>query len=244
MERFAISAKPVAPNVVYHAGGLRLSLITPRLLRVEKGSITDLATQCVWNRDLGKINWEFEDLGDTCRVCTGEATFAVEKKTGTVISVTLPDGSTVTDFKKDNLLGTARTLDMANGAVKLEQGILSRSGASIMDDSKSLLIDGQGKILPRPACTDSYCFAYGRDYRQQLRDFFRLTGPVPLIPKYALSNWWSRYKAYTQEEYRNLMQTFIDKKLPVTVATIDMDWHWTDVIKRFGKAAERERGKQ
>ena len=34
------------------------------------------------------------------------------------------------------------------------------------------------------------------------------------------------------------MQTFIDKKLPITVATIDMDWHWTDVIERFGKEAK------
>ena len=240
MERFAIPSRPECPNTVYQKGGLRISLLAPRLLRVEQGSFTDLATQTVWNRDLGKTEWEFTDAGDTCVVRTAAAAFAVDKKRGAVVSVTFPDGRVVTDFKKGNLMGTARTLDMANGAVKLEQGILSRGGVSVLDDSKGLLLDGCGHILPRPACRDKYIFAYGHDYRQQLRDFFCLTGPVPLIPKFALGNWWSRYKAYTQEEYRHLMQTFIDKKLPVTVATIDMDWHWTDVTERFGRDAKPE----
>ena len=243
MERFAFSARPVCPNVVYQQDGLRISLLTSRLLRMEKGNSTDLTTQTVWNRDLGKADFSLEHHGGWCILKTEEVRFKIDLASAEVVSVTLPDGRTVTDFKKDNLLGTARTLDMANGAVKLEPGILSRSGVSVMDDSRSLLMDEQGRIIPRPECTDRYYFAYGNDYRKQLRDFFRLTGPVPLIPKFALGNWWSRYKAYTQEEYRNLMQTFIGKRLPITVATIDMDWHWTDVTDRFGKDAKPERPK-
>lgn len=30
------------------------------------------------------------------------------------------------------------------------------------------------------------------------------------------------------------MQRFIDKDIPITVATIDMDWHWVNVDERFG----------
>jgi alpha-glucosidase (family GH31 glycosyl hydrolase) len=78
---------------------------------------------------------------------------------------------------------------------------------------------------------------------KQLQAFYRLTGPVPLIPKFTLGNWWSRYRAYTQEEYRSLMQTFLDKQIPITVATIDMDWHWTDVLRRFGKEAAPPKAK-
>lgn len=240
MERFAFSAKPVSSNIVYRSDDLRISLLTPCLLRVEKGCFTDLPTQTVWNRDLGKVLYDFEDHGDWYFIRTGDVSYKVDLVSGDV-TVTLCDGTTVTDFEKGNLLGTARTLDMADGPVKLNPGILSRSGASVMDDSKSLLLEGDGHILPRPACDDRYYFAYGHDYSRQLKDFFRLTGPVPLIPKYALGNWWSRYKAYTQEEYRTLMQTFIDKKLPVTVATIDMDWHWTDVVDRFGREAAPEK---
>ena len=243
MERFHISARPVNANIVCQTETLRITLLTPCLLRVETGSFTDLPTQTVWNRDLGKILWELEENGDICTIDTGEVCFRVDKKQGCVIAVTLADGTTVTDFTRGNLLGTARTLDGANGAVKLDKGILSRSGVSMMDDSRGLLLESHGRILTRPFCKDQYWFAYGHDYRRQLKDFFRLTGPVPLIPKFALGNWWSRYKAYTQEEYRRLMQTFIQKKLPVTVATIDMDWHWTDVMSRFGENARPDKPK-
>lgn len=238
MNRFSIQAKPESTNVVYQNGDLRITLLTPCLLRVETGNITDSATQTVWNRDLGTVPFRLDTSREVCSIHTDEVVFHVDMKKGEVTAVVLADGSTVTDFHSGNLLGTARTLDTADGAVKLEKGILSRLGASVMDDSRSLLLQPDGRIQPRPACTDRYYFAYGHDYRRQLRDFFRLTGPVPLIPKYALGNWWSRYKAYTQEEYRQVMEEFAQRKLPITVATIDMDWHWTDVVDRFGEAAK------
>jgi len=224
--------------IVYENGDIRISLLTSCLLRLEKGAFTDSRTQTVWNRDLGEAAYTKEAWENFVAVNTDEARFLVDTKVGDVVLVTPAGREPVTDFEAGNLLGTARTLDMANGAVKLDKGILSRSGVSMMDDSKSLLLTDDGKILPRPKCCDRYYFAYGHNYRRQLRDFFRLTGPVPLIPKFALGNWWSRYKAYTQEEYRSLMKKFIARKLPITVATIDMDWHWTDVVDRFGKEAK------
>ena len=227
-------------NVIYEHGGLRLSLLTPCLLRVEKGNPTDLPTQTVANRVFAPVKADVEPLKNLIAVRTEEVEFLVDYDKGAVVSVTLADGTVVTDFEKGNLLGTARTLDRANGAVKLEKGILSKSGASMLDDSKSLLLDGDN-VLPRPKTIDRYYFAYGHDYKRQLRDFFKLTGEVPLIPKYALGNWWSRYRAYTQEEYRSLMRKFIHRKLPITVATIDMDWHWTDVIDRFGPDAKPDK---
>ena len=225
-------------HIVYQKGGLRVSLLTPCLLRVEKGVFTDSRTQTVWNRDFGDVTCDVDQWQNFLAVQTGEARFLLELKEGKMVLVTPPGGTQVTDFEAGNLLGTARTLDTANGPVKLNPGIMSRSGVSVLDDSKSLLLDEGGAVRHRPDCQDLYYFAYGHQYRRQLRDFFRLTGPVPLIPKFALGNWWSRYKAYTQEEYRGLMQKFLDRKLPITVATIDMDWHWTDVVDRFGEKAK------
>lgn len=238
MKRFSIQAKPVPGNVVYETEGFRVCLLTPCLLRLETGSVTDLATQTVWNRDLGAVSCQLEQTGKVLILRTEEVAFCVDLEKQELTSVTLSDGTVVTDFVSGNLLGTARTLDMADGAVKLEPGVLSRSGVSMMDDSRSLLLQENGTILLRPACTDRYYFAYGHQYTRQLKDFFRLTGPVPLIPKYTLGNWWSRYKAYTQEEYRQVMTEFMKRKLPITVATIDMDWHWTDVLERFGEEAK------
>ena len=222
--------------IIFEQNNIRISLITSRLLRVETGAFTDLATQTVINRDFEKTEYKLEQKGDTLSVITNDATFNLTLSAGDVKSAKIGE-STVTDFADGRLPGTARTLDTVDGECKLEQGITSTSGVSEMDDSDSLLVMPDGSISPREDSSDVYYFAYGHDYLGQLRDFFKLTGEVPLIPKYALGNWWSRYYAYTQEEYRGLMKKFIDKELPITVATIDMDWHWTDVIERFGKNA-------
>ena len=223
--------------VIYQEKDLRISLLLPDVVRVEKGRWTDLRTQTVFFRHFGDIPHTLENQGNTLTLKTDAATYVIGLPGGKVKSVTLADGTVVTKPEAGIRPGTARTLDGVNGAVKLERGIVSKTGVSILDDSKSLLLDEAGAILPRPKCSDRYCLAAGRDPMTQLRTFYRLTGEVPLIPRFALGNWWSRYKAYTQEEYRRLMQTFIDKKLPITVATIDMDWHWTDVLERFGKEA-------
>ena len=228
--------------IIYDKDGLRVSLLTPRLIRTEVNSFTDLPTQTVVKRDFENVKYTLKEEGRYLIINTADAEFRVDSKNGRLVSACI-EGKTHTDFESGRLPGTYRTLDTANGAVKLEPGITSKSGVSVMDDSRSLLINPDGSISPRGKCSDRYWFAYGHDYLGQLRDFFKLTGEVPLIPKYALGNWWSRYKAYTQEEYRGLMQTFIDKKLPITVATIDMDWHWTDVISRFGEDARSEKPK-
>ena len=234
MSRFSFPAQPKARYNVFKTRHMRITLLTPCLLRLESGAFTDLPTQTVWNREFPRVPCTWGQEGSIFTLKTEECVFQIDVVKRRMRSITLKDGTVVRDFEKGNLLGTARTLDMVNGATKLNKGILSRSGVAVMDDSESLLLDQAGNILPREKCSDRYFFAYGHDYRRCLRDFFSLTGPVPLIPKYALGNWWSRYKAYTQGEYQQLMEEFIRRKLPITVATIDMDWHWTDVLERFG----------
>ena len=58
--------KEYESNVIYEHGGLRLSLLTPCLLRVEKGNPTDLPTQTVANRII-----EIKEDGSIAdRLCT------------------------------------------------------------------------------------------------------------------------------------------------------------------------------
>ncbi|WP_419670966.1 TIM-barrel domain-containing protein, partial [Bifidobacterium longum] len=47
----------------------------------------------------------------------------------------------------------------------------------------------------------------------------------PLLPRYALGNWWSRFHRYTSEEYVALMDRFKSEGIPFTTSVIDMDWH-------------------
>lgn len=226
-------------------GDVRISVLTSRLLRVETAdtarAFCDAPTQKVWYRDFEQPRFDVSQDGQVLTVRTEQTIFHYHLRKKKMESITLRGGRTVTDFESGNLRGTARTLDQSTGAVTLTKGVISKDGVATLDDSASLLLTEDGRILPRKkGGTDLYFFAYGHDYRGCIRDLFRLTGPVPLVPRWCLGNWWSRYKAYSQEEYVALMQRFLDEKIPITVATIDMDWHWTDVKKRFGREATRQ----
>ena len=133
------------------------------------------------------------------------------------------------------LKGTARTLDMADGEIPLEPGIISATGYSVLDDSHSQIILDNGWIEPRgKGVKDIYFFGYGHDYKEALKDFYYLSGKMPMLPRYALGNWWSRYYKYTEDSYMELMDRFEQENLPFTVAVIDMDWHLVDINPKYG----------
>lgn len=232
MKRFELPLAPANPHNVVEQGDLRVTALTDRLFRVETGDKTDLPTQTVWWRDLGEVNVESREEGGKLIVKTDRVVMTLSAK-GEPLSVLL-DGTPVTT--KGNLKGTARTLDQTDGKIPLGKGLIAKGGLARLDDDGLLLADGG--FAPRGKGKDYYLFAYGKDFRGCLNDFYRVTGQVPLIPRYALGNWWSRYKAYTQQEYLDVLDKFAARKVPLTVATIDMDWHWTDVVKRFGKEAK------
>ncbi len=102
---------------------------------------------------------------------------------------------------------------------------------TILDDSDSLLYNLDGELCENTYKNrDYYVFAYGYEYRQAVADFYKLSGVTPLMPKYVLGNWWSRYRAYTQQEYLDVMDNFIKRNIPLTIATVDMDWHLVNGI--------------
>ena len=237
MKRFCVKTCSASnPACVIEFEGVRISVLTGRLIRVETGEFCDEATQCVWNRNWDKPSFTATAQGSRLVIKTEEVEFHYSKLRKTVVKVVFADGRKVSNFSLGVLPGTRRTLDMTNGKVRLGKSVVSRKGVAVFDDSSSLILKDD-KIIERGRCRDRYFFAYGNDYRGAIKDLYNLTGFTPLLPRFALGNWWSRYKAYTQDEYLSLMQKFTDRKIPVTVATIDMDWHWVDVVERFGKDA-------
>ena len=228
--------------------GVRLTVLTPYLLRVETqfGSVfCDEPTQCVKCRNFDTPAYTVEKIEENLHaVKTQTCTFCFDFKAKKLKYVLLDDGRKVLDFQAGNLKGTCRTLDGTSGKTKLSEGILSRNGVALLDDSSTLIVQNDGTIKPRKCKqTDQYYFAYGYHYEEALRDYYQLTGFPPLIPRFALGNWWSRYKAYTQDEYIALMEKFREKNIPVTVATVDMDWHWVKVVEKFGKESLNKKGK-
>ncbi len=134
----------------------------------------------------------------------------------------------------ENLGGTLRTLDNVAGSVPVGDGLLSRSGWTYLDDSRTpLLEDGPDPwALARPGGgrTDGYFFGYGHDYRTAFRDFTAIAGAVPVPPKFALGSWYSRYWPYTEDDYRDIVDGYRRHCFPLDVMVLDMDWHrggWT-----------------
>ena len=234
MSRFGLKTEPINPSQTYVKNGVRLSVITPRILRVERsvdGVFEDRPTQMVFERNFANPQFSVIENGNKVTILTKQKEFSVDLKT---LSVSVKkDGRWVSSHSGRNLKGTARTLDFSWGRwqlqtlrVKLGKGIFSTSGITEIDDSKSYILLEDGNVLGRKKGTvDKYVFAFDDDYLGGLKEFYSLTGATPVLPKYSLGNWWSRYHAYTQEEYTSLMDKFIEKEIPLTVATIDMDWH-------------------
>lgn len=219
---------------IYIRKNTRFTVITDRLIRVEhskNGEFFDEATQTVWFRNLGKVDFSVKETRSGCLIKTDKAVFLYNDMKKRVESVTfVPSYKTVPVSNKNNLGGTVRTLDMTAGIVKLSDGLMSRDGVSFFDDSDSFAVLENGELKKRDTKeSDVYVFAYGNDYSSALCDFYKISGKTPLVPRFALGNWWSRYYAYTQDGYENLMSRFESENIPFTVATVDMDWHWVDV---------------
>ncbi len=242
-EHLIVATRPVAREEnVLRWGDYRVSVLGTRLFRLERserGIFRDDATQSVWYRDVEKQSFTFKDEGDRAIVDTGECKLILTKDRGQVC-VEL-DGSLKKANNTGNLLGTYRTLDGCDGdlykntippkKIRLGNGVCSKTGVAVLDDSDSLTLgrDGQVKNV-RADGSDEYIFAFGEDYRGAVRALYALTGNPPLVPRFALGNWWSRYHVYTDKEYLRVLAAFTERKIPITVATVDMDWHYSEQV--------------
>ena len=245
----------MGPDTVLQGDRWRIGVITESLIRLEwqdDGVFEDHATQMVANR-----NWDVTPQfthtvrnellivdTPTLRLTYDMQPFSKEGLSIVVKGVANSQMNTwhYGDAQDGNLHGTARTLDTVDGATQLEPGILSRDGWAVIDDSSSNIItdadaiNGEANpfgvwVTPRTNPeTDLYFFGYGNQYIEAIQDFYRLTGPTPLLPRFALGNWWSRYHRYTEQEYLALIDRFEHEKLPFTTAVIDMDWHLVDDV--------------
>lgn len=232
-------------SIVYYKN-TKISIITDRLIRFEYSSnknFVDSKTQMVINRNYSNTNYQIEMNSDFIKITTDELIVECNgndfSKTGLNVILKHPLVDSGQSWHYGDVFetfgGTARTLDTIDGECDLEPGIFSDCGYSIIDDTDSMLLTDDGFVRPRvKGNKDIYFFGYGRDFKQGLKDFYNLTGKQPLIPRYALGNWWSRYYKYTADSYLTLMDEFANHEVPLSVSVIDMDWHYVDLEEKFG----------
>lgn len=240
-----------APEAMIVHGRARFTILTERVIRLEyspREQFEDRESQAFWYRQQAVPEFDVRQTAASLTILTNylELTYTPQADdtgfTPTNLRIrALHDPAFVwqygDDGSKGNLLGTYRTLDGVSGSTPLEQGLLSREGWSLVDDSQTLVFNEVGWLEPRPLRgenLDLYFFGHGRDYPSTLYDFRLLTGKVPLLPRWALGNWWSRYWAYTADELADLMRDFQAHDVPLSVCIIDMDWHITDTPHHSG----------
>ncbi len=123
--------------------------------------------------------------------------------------------------------GWRRALDFARGRVLLHEGVLSRAGWYMLDDTETALVS-ENDFAVRPAhegaYQDLYLFAYGRDYARGLKDLRALTGPAPLLPRKAFGVWFSRWWPYGARDWHRLVARFRDEDVPLDTISIDTDY--------------------
>ncbi len=253
-----------APEAMVTSGNVRFTVLTDRMIRIQwsdKAKFEDRATFAIVNRRLpvpafttttedGYLTLQTSAL--RLRYKVGSQPSASDQSPENLSIAFEMNGRQCLWYpgKVDalNLLGTHRTLDQQwgdNMRYKMEQGLLSRSGWAVIDESpRTTRGDGSTTFALEknadgltwwaqpvdPDATDWYFLGYGHDYKQCLGDFTRVAGRVPLPPKYIFGYWYSRYWAYSQAQFEQIISDVEQNDIPMDVLIMDMDWHksgWT-----------------
>lgn len=245
LEKYAIECNPVAnEKAIIKADKYRITILTDALARFEyspNGIFEDRPTQKVVDRSFDVPEYRVREDGEL-HIYTSKLEIHYNKrefsKSGLSIRIGGGAGGDSIWYYGEpcrDFLGTARTLDNIDGACELEPGVQSMMGGAVLDDTGSMALLPDGSVEPRSKENiDFYFFGYGPDFLGCLKDFYHLCGKTPLLPRYALGNWWSRYHKYDEKEYKDLMERFEREKIPFSVAVIDMDWHLVDVPEEYG----------
>ncbi|WP_158940858.1 TIM-barrel domain-containing protein [Burkholderia sp. S171] len=112
-------------------------------------------------------------------------------------------------------------------------GLVSNAGWYLLDDSQSALFAG-GHVTQRDTTRqsgyqDGYLFGYGHNYKQALSDFRTLTGPAVMLPRSVFGVWFSRWYAYSFNDYKHsLIPAFRSHHTPLDVLVSDTDWKTPD----------------
>lgn len=248
-------------NIAYCDDHVRFTVITESTVRLEyspDGTFTDNKSFMAVNREYDKVEYKVK-TGGWIEITTPMLKLRYKKGSGAfrsnnlvITSASKKKGAFQFTWKPGmkqhhNLKGTFRTLDCYDGDVRMtdtpegkagekmeiEDGVIARDGWTLIDDSSSLLFDGDQEWewcteRKNADCLDWYFMAYGTDYKRALKDYTVFAGKMPLPPRYAFGYWWSRYWMYSDKELRQVARGLREYGFPLDVLVIDMDWHYTD----------------
>ena len=234
-EQFRFDVNKAIPNAecTFVGNKYRITILTERLVRLEyneSGYFENSPTELVWYRNLPKPVFSSSDKNGILKISTKYFELSYKKDKPF-------DGGkfTPTANLKISLLNTqkvwyynhpeAKNLGTIPHSVKNKKfvkGLFSLDGFASIDDSKSLIMQSNGSFKPREnEGIDIYVFLYGRDFYFCLNDYFAITGNPPLLPRYALGNWWCKSDSYGELDLSRIINKFERKNIPISIFMLD-----------------------
>ena len=219
---FDLNKAKTNPDSILTGNNYRISVLTERLVRIEyskNGLFIDAPTQLVLCRNFPVPKFDVNEDSKYIELKT-EYFKLTYKKNNPITSSSLKIQPTSSDdfwyYKHPEVRTYDASLVSLDSEKKYIKGIFSSSGFSSIDDSNSLLLDINGNFVKKQSNSlDIYVFVYKDDFDLALKDYFALTGRAPLIPRYALGNWWSKNYGYKEATLDKLFNRFEKEEIPI-----------------------------
>lgn len=229
------------PGSIVFGSNYRITVLTERLVRLEyhpNGIFYNNQTQWVKFRNFPKPEFQFEEDDKYLVIKTKYFTLSYTKGKNFDGGKIVPSANLKVDLngtdrswyynhpEARNYKGLFVGLDGSEEDLKLRKGLYSLDGFCTIDDSNTYIYSEQGQLLKRSEVgIDIYLFMYGNDFLHALQDYFKLTGKPPMIPRYALGNWWCRDLEYNEEDIFSVINNFEKNEIPLSVLLLDKEWH-------------------
>ena len=232
--KFDLTKSTANNSCVFKGNKYRITVLTERLVRLEyneKGIFEDHPTALVWYRNFSKPNFTFEETESTINIKTNYFNLSYKKEkhfAGSKLSpmanlkISLTNTDRVWYYNHPEAKNYSINNSLENLKIK-QKSLYSLDGfATIVDDSPIILEDGVFKKREDTE-VDIYVFLYNNDFYYALNDYFMITGYPPLIPRYALGNWWKKADSYNDETLEKFIKKLKFNNIPISIITL-CDW--------------------
>jgi alpha-glucosidase (family GH31 glycosyl hydrolase) len=238
----ALSASMTFAATMDTVGSVRVSCLSPILVRIEAknstGAFEDRPTFMVVNRTWDAVTRTKSTSGTTVSIVTANYTVNVPNNGSAITGVqvlcnsqnvftysALPSGRT--NFPAPDELGSGyviadnpRVVPPTWGATPMPAGALPTTDP---------LYATSGWDYRYETTPDVYIFVnplkdYFGDFLNVRKDFLKLTGPVPIVPRYFLGFVNFRYQALTDVYAEQHADTYRADSIPLDIYIIDTDW--------------------
>lgn len=226
-------------NNVVEFDSKKFTVLSPNLITARDAQISEGN----YNYNFDLVEFDVKQVDDELVISTKEIILFYQKgneniKDGIRLQFTKNDSTIVNRINQidtKNLGGLIRSVDRFDGKIEYEQYDIN-SSSKLVDIPKGLLSEQgwtvlksvDGRLLHNDIegiSSELFVFGYGDNYKTALNDFTTLNGKIPMLPKWSLGNWYSRYQPLTAVDYKRIVKRFRKEKIPIDVIVPDMNWH-------------------